>query len=531
MDDADPTAIAFIRQVACNCKKLAKDCTDERIDAAFEEYYSIESALLDPSLDWEDPWSAYAHRVRFVNHELLSSNEGAVLGRRLDAVAALLVSSFGEFIPSVDGLARHGPGAVSDMPQDRIKWSFPTWPQKLASLFIEEDTTGIPRERSTDPIAMSSLFYVPKTAKGPRLIASEPIANQWIQQKVFSFLCDLANGSLVHAFFNHRDQTLSQKLVMKASIDRSLATIDLSSASDRLACWHIERLFGANASILSALIACRTSTVHDRRHGDVIGIRKFAAMGSALTFPIQSIFFLTVALAALGCESRRDILAMRGKVRVFGDDIIVPNDGYVSVVNALETLGLKVNRSKSFSKGFFRESCGMDAFKGHDVTPVKSKHYQPHAATTVEAVRDTANLLFAKGYWKYAERLDTKLKPFLRAQPVAALKPEEESGRATPRGSSVGLWSFSGARLDHLKMRWHKSLHRYEYYFKRVRTKVRYREVDGDSALSMFWNSAWRYDMPRSLRAYKGSTSFIEAGWVPDHLLAKAGREPSMYAQ
>jgi hypothetical protein len=59
------------------------------------------------------------------------------------------------------------------------------------------------------------------------------------------------------------------------------------------------------------------------------------------------------------------------KLRVFGDDIAVHSRYFDAVCSGLEIHNLKVNRVKSFSKGNFRESCGLDAFKGVDVTPLR----------------------------------------------------------------------------------------------------------------------------------------------------------------
>lgn len=56
---------------------------------------------------------------------------------------------------------------------------------------------------------------------------------------------------------------------------------------------------------------------------------------------------------------------------VYGDDIIIPTDGFDSMIEWLQKFDLIPNRGKSFSKSFFREACGMDAYKGYDVTPIK----------------------------------------------------------------------------------------------------------------------------------------------------------------
>jgi len=105
-------------------------------------------------------------------------------------------------------------------------------------------------------------------------------------------------------------------------------------------------------------------------------------MGSALTFPIESMVFLTIVFLAKEEELRRpltrkDIKSLRGQVRIYGDDIIVPIGLVPAVVRLLEAFGLKVNQNKSFWNAKFRESCGGDYYQGHDVTVVRLRSLFP----------------------------------------------------------------------------------------------------------------------------------------------------------
>ena len=177
----------------------------------------------------------------------------------------------------------------------------------------------------------SKLIHVPKTAKAPRLIASEPVEHQWCQQKVLKWLDKRMQHTLLGRFINLHDQTLSQRMVTSASRDRSLSTIDLSSASDRVTCRHVECLLSVNPSLLQVVHASRTRRLRDPiLKGNTITLRKFASMGSALTFPIQSIFFLCIVLASCEADTPKKIRALIGKVRVFGDDIIMPSTAHES---------------------------------------------------------------------------------------------------------------------------------------------------------------------------------------------------------
>jgi hypothetical protein len=114
----------------------------------------------------------------------------------------------------------------------------------------------------------------------------------------------------------------------------------------------------------------------------------FAPMGDPLCFDVLSIVCWSLALSAILIkkydikEFQRSTVMLvkkhaadvsRKNLRVFGDDVAVSRE-YTSVVcDGLEAANLKVNRDKTFSAGSFRESCGMDAFKGVDVTPMRQR--------------------------------------------------------------------------------------------------------------------------------------------------------------
>jgi hypothetical protein len=144
-------------------------------------------------------------------------------------------------------------------------------------------------------------------------------------------------------------------------------------------------------------------------------------MGSALCFPVEAMIFLAVVFLGM-CEEespadlRREILSYKGRVRVYGDDIIVPVDKVNGVIAALELFGFKVNASKSFWTGRFRESCGGDYYAGVDVTPVRLKHVvlPSHAASSeVFSLVEFRNHLYQRGMWKTAYWLDSQIAPAL----------------------------------------------------------------------------------------------------------------------
>jgi hypothetical protein len=127
-------------------------------------------------------------------------------------------------------------------------------------------------------------------------------------------------------------------------------------------------------------------------------------MGSALTFPIQSLVFLNICLGVgRVLHPTWSWKRLHGQVRIFGDDIIIPRLWEPLVCRALTSLHLKVNQAKSFKDGYFRESCGMDAYKGYDVTPARIglSNHEPEALLIASRVA-ISNNFFQKGLWKSA---------------------------------------------------------------------------------------------------------------------------------
>jgi hypothetical protein len=166
--------------------------------------------------------------------------------------------------------------------------------------------------------------------------------------------------SWVSLFITFRDQTRNQQLCLEGSRTSDLATVDLSAASDRMTCDVVGLIFRRNPHLLLGLQASRTRFVTQNLVSDLpteIRLRKFSTMGSACTFPIQSIVFLTIVIASVLCQRNksvtlRNICDLFGEVSVFGDDIIVPNDSRDLLYRALETMFFSVNTDKSFGIGY-----------------------------------------------------------------------------------------------------------------------------------------------------------------------------------
>jgi len=431
---------------------------------------------------------------------------------KIQQVADLIFGTFDAFEPIAfsnwiyeRGLGtgfKHGPGAVAERLKNHEKSCFPNWPHKLQNTFPWElcgKTIGASSERPPNHEVASRLICVPKTAKGPRLIAAEPTSHQWCQQLLLRFLFVQCREHFGVHFIDFRDQHKSGALVLKASLDRELATVDLSDASDRLSCWTVERMLRANSSLLCALHAARTRYIRDEISDipSFLSLRKFASQGTATTFPVMSLVMLCIAIGSTLSDSERvtwpKLRELRTKVRVFGDDIILPTHGYGRLVRAMNLLELKVNVAKSYVYGHFRESCGTDGFKGFDITPSKPKTLVADSPASCQAVVDTSNNLFNKGLWHASRTADDLL-------PISVRKYLRIVGR-NEAGFS-GLSSFVGSDERHLIQRWNSRLHRDEVRVWNLSFQSHRQERGGFDGLLDFFARAYNSSNPRVVSEY-----------------------------
>lgn len=236
---------------------------------------------------------------------------------------------------------------------------------------------------------MSVLHFVPKDSRGPRAISCEPPQLMWIQQGQRAAI-EAAALRYSDRRINFDDQSINAELALRASLDNSMATLDMKDASDRVSKALVTELFPEH--VLVPLLASRSLFTRFRNEAlkidEVFALRKFSPMGSAVCFPIESIVFwaLSVATVLVKSPGYRTLGDPRKLVYVFGDDLIVPS-GWASVImETLEKFCLVFNRDKCFTQGPFRESCGCDAFMGTKVTPIKLKTLFPTSLGQAENV-------------------------------------------------------------------------------------------------------------------------------------------------
>jgi hypothetical protein len=208
----------------------------------------------------------------------------------------------------------------------------------------------------------AQVVLVPKDSRGPRVISCEPLENQWLQQGIMRKLVSwIERHPLTRNDIRFTDQEPNRMAAIAGSYHGQLATLDLKEASDRVSVWLVEQLFPE--PLLGALLATRSLATR-LPDGEVLPLAKFAPMGSACCFPVlATCVWALLRAGSAGADGKT--------VFVYGDDVIVETAEAEHAIEQLETFGLHVNRDKSCTSGLFRESCGMDAYNGVNVTPVR----------------------------------------------------------------------------------------------------------------------------------------------------------------
>jgi len=359
------------------------------------------------------------------------------------------------------------------------------------------------------------VISVPKTQATPRIIAIEPAALQYAQQGLKREIYQYVEKSPLGKVLGFTDQSRNQDLAQKASIDQSLATLDLSEASDRVHWWLVYQMVNRFPHLWEFLHATRSHRAAVPGEGE-IPLQKFASMGSAVTFPLEALVFTALAACGIYSGQRRRPTArvLHGQLSVYGDDIIVPIDSVGDVVDWLEHFGAKVNRAKSFWSGHFRESCGAEYYRGTNVSVVRLRHDLPGShrdAAELAALVDFRNRAYRAGLWRLSGAIDEELESLCHVPVTSVTQDDLELDRFTP---FIARESF----LTHHPKKWriNHALQRKERLVPVLRSHgVNYR-VDGESGLlEWFHSSLRRGDFVSRYDSQERPTSFsIKRRWV-----------------
>lgn len=418
---------------------------------------------------------------------------------------------------------KHGPGAIAESRRisqtskfgsfcDYTRRSlarcrkYPWWPSTVKT--VEGSPTCV-------------IEFVPKSYKTYRTISKEPCLLMYYQQGIWHQLRRyIEHNRKIPISFSNTD--ISRNLALEGSYFGDFATIDCSNASDSVGAEQIGYLLSNLPAIQEAVFAGRSTHVllPSGRH---LKLRKFAPMGSALCFPIESLFFASIC--ELACRRR----GRRYRYQVYGDDIVADSRIAVDIIHLLQQYGVAVNEEKTFTTrsvlSAYREACGIECYRGIDVTPLRiprfwdaTRYVSRHCnledlSEAINSNIDFINNAFIARYKGLRAQLMSDLEAVIPLCDVPFSFPPEEwtpaiydntviaDGRVYPsewephqlRLGSRSVWTFSPTNWRG-RMRWNEDLHRNEMLvfaptFRTAPYEPVHREIPQDLAAYEQWMS------------------------------------------
>lgn len=399
LHNPDCHAIRLVRQVCFMFYKLEGDYGQELVDECIDNFVDVDQNLVECDKITPDMAACINYASDFVTH----------IFRNFDP---------GDISP------RPGPGQCSTKVPHACRFEPQVWYRKLHNAypyynyFYHNTDHLLARVRNYRQLqrktrSVSRLTTVPKDSRGPRIICMEPPEFMWLQQGLARKLMKtLERHPLTRGHVNFHDQTINGNFALQSSLDGKYATLDMKEASDRISKNLVELLFDGVPRLRDALLALSTDDI-ELPDGRIIEKLKYAPMGSALCFPVMSIVHYVLGLAAMKVANPRDNNhELRKRLYVYGDDLIVDTKHAGYLIDTFPIYGLKFNVDKSCLSGSFRESCGIDAFHGEDITPQRVKTYaiSKSSASAIQTHLAMFHGFFQRGLWKLAsvwrERLE-----------------------------------------------------------------------------------------------------------------------------
>lgn len=235
-------------------------------------------------------------------------------------------------------------------------------------LWKEADECRLNHVGGNRAVQGSSLSFVPKTNAVSRTICTEPLLNMFFQKGIGYVLEKRLKGR--YAIDLSVQPQFNSELARLGSVSGRFATIDLSSASDSIALGMCKRFIPGDAMHFLEVFRSPSTSLPG---GSVIPLHMVSSMGNAFTFPLQTMLFTAMVHAVYRTYDISPVYnrgGLAGNFAVFGDDIIVLTEMYEPLSRLLSLLGFRLNPSKCFVVGPFRESCGKDFWSGANIRGV-----------------------------------------------------------------------------------------------------------------------------------------------------------------
>lgn len=350
----------------------ADDTADVKALALFEEVNSsCKSFTWDPSRHTEIDAVAIGEAKNFLyeffypDHRPDGTFRQPVLNFR-DIIAGMTVGNGANIgCQSTDYLSKIGTSTMAATDQGLYE----LFRAGISSERLWTDVESIRQKmRGNEYVKGSRLSFVPKTREVSRTICTEPLLNMFFQLGIGNVLRSRLQEVSGIDLSTQPDK--NRHLARLGSKNGRFGTIDLSSASDSMSLTIVKEFFPAD--VITWLMRTR-SDITTLPGGREVVLHMVSSMGNGYTFPLQTIFFLSLVYGVYRARNialRRPSRQSLGNFAVFGDDIIVLNEAYDHVSKLLMMCGFRVNVDKSFNDGFFRESCGRDYYCGYNVRGV-----------------------------------------------------------------------------------------------------------------------------------------------------------------
>lgn len=221
-------------------------------------------------------------------------------------------------------------------------------------------------------VEFNKLTTVPKDFRGDRVICIEPDGNILVQKQLGRWLRSALRS--VGLNLNTR-QPVNGRLARQGSLYDTLSTIDFSSASDMISTGLIRALLPDYAFNMLDSARCKYTAWPTDDGYNIRKNSKFSSMGNGFTFELETLVFLGLLYGSFKEANCRMHLhdSPLTNASVFGDDVICPTKVGEIFVECCRCVGFVVNHEKTFTKGYFRESCGYDYFNGMRITSFRIK--------------------------------------------------------------------------------------------------------------------------------------------------------------
>jgi hypothetical protein len=227
----------------------------------------------------------------------------------------------------------------------------PAWRRSLTTAMLESN-----RDTCYNFVPGNVCFTVPKKDDIDRAACKEPDFNMYLQKGCGDYI----RRALKRDGIDLNDQSVNQRLAREGSIDGSLATLDLSAASDSITGKLVLELLPYEWFRHLDNIRSKQTFINNKWRS----LNLFSTMGNGFTFELESLLFYAMCIVAVRLSDVDSSI-----IGVYGDDLIVPTEASGPLIEILKYFGFSTNVEKSFVEGPFRESCGGHYYNGQDVTP------------------------------------------------------------------------------------------------------------------------------------------------------------------